>query len=358
MITTTLDKIRWRKELNQRGLERNSLSPELSEALRNEIRTALDAGGGSFDINIARRVYDLSIAASDMCAAATDTELDDVAVVRRYLTKTDQKRKPMSPELSEALRKEIRTALEANGGPFDINVARRVYDLAIAARDMCVAATGTVKEAIDQIKDTNGPMETLDASDTPESQVQVSESFGARLLRELMATLPMLQGSRGEDPKQLVHALAEARRNGMHDVAEQIEVKLFGRALSGPRPITAEEVEVVEGSYEHGYADGRTGALPVSETGAYHEGYLKGTMAKYLDKGPGVVDHSAAIEQDTRLGRSSQQIRDEIIAEVGMMADARTPEMNARYDAALLREGKIDSPAGPIMRQQANGASL
>jgi len=55
--------------------------------------------------------------------------------------------------------------------------------------------------------------------------------------------------------------------------------------LSGPRPI-AEEVEVVEGSYEHGYADGRTGALPVSEAGAYHEGYLKGTMAKYLDKGP------------------------------------------------------------------------
>ena len=212
-MTTTFDKIRWRIELNQRGYERNF----------------------------------------------------------------------MSPELSEALRREIRTALEAEGGPFDINVARRVYDLAIAARDMCVAATGTVKEAINQIKDTNGPMETLDASDTPESQVQISESFGARLLRELMASLPMLQGSRGEDPKQLVHALAEARRNGMHDVAEQLEVKLFGRVLSGPRPITAEEVEVIEGSFEHGYADGRADILPVSEEGEYHAGYLKGTTAKYLD---------------------------------------------------------------------------
>ena len=214
-MTTTLDKIRWTKELARRGYERNRMSPQLAEALRNEIRTALEAGGGSFDIN----------------------------------------------------------------------VARRVYDLAIAARDMCVAATGSVKEALDQIKDTNGPMESLDSPDTPESQVQVSESFGARLLRELMATLPMLQARpSGDDPKQLVHALAEARRNGMHDVAEQIEVKLFGCVLSGPRPIAAEEVEVEEGSFEHGYADGRAGALPVTEEGAYHAGYLKGTTAKYLAK--------------------------------------------------------------------------
>ena len=278
----------------------------------------------------------------------------------RWLKEFDQRgyqRNRMSPELAEALRNEIRTTLEAGGAPFDVNIARRVYDLAMAARDMCVVATGSVKEAIDQIKETNGPMETLDTSDTPESQVQASESFGARLLRELMATLPLLQGPRGDDPKQLVHALAEARRNGMHDVAEQLEVKLFGRVLSGPRPITAEEVEVVEGSYEHGFADGRAGSLPVSEERPYHEGYLKGTTAKYLDKGPDVADHSAAIEQDTRLGRSSQQIRDEIIARVGMMADARTPEMQARYDAALFREGKIDSSTGPIMLQQTNGAT-
>ena len=271
------------------------MSPELSEALRNEIRIVLQAGGRPFDINVARRVYDLAIAASDMCVAATDTEIVDGST-RRYLTKDqDQERKLMSPELSEALRNEIRAALEADGGPFNINVARRVYDLAIAARDMCVAATGSVKEAIDQIKDTNGPLETLDASDTPESQAQVSESFGARLLRELMATLPMmLQGPRGEDPKQLVHALAEARRNGMHDVAEQIEMKLFGRVLSGPRPVSAEEVEVVDGSFEHGYTDGRAGALPESTAGTYHEGYLKGMTAKYLDKGhPPIVNDVA-----------------------------------------------------------------
>lgn len=179
----------------------------------------------------------------------------------KELARHGYERHRMSPELAEALRNEIRTALEAGGGPFDINVARRVYDLSIAARDMCVAATGSVKEAINQIKDTNGPMESLDSPDTPESQVQISETFGARLLRELMGALPMLQARpSGDDPKQLVHALAEARRNGMHDVAEQLEVKLFGRVLSGPRPITAEEVEVVDGGFEHGFADGRAGA--------------------------------------------------------------------------------------------------
>jgi len=60
----------------------------------------------------------------------------------------------------------------------------------------------------------------------------------------------------------------------------------------------------------------------------------------------------AAIDQDVRLGRSSQEIRDEIIGRVGMMADARTPEMQARYDAAVAREGgapdAVDSIAEAI----------
>lgn len=146
----------------------------------------------------------------------------------------------MTPQLSEALRAEIRTALEADGKPFDVNVARRVYDLAIAARDMCVAATTGVKEAIDQIKDTNGPMETLDSPDTPESQMQASETFGARLVREIMAMLPKLNQRSGEDPKALVRAIAEARQAGLHDVATELEVKLFGR------PIRSEAIELAK----------------------------------------------------------------------------------------------------------------
>ena len=183
---------------------------------------------------------------------------------------------------AEALRTEIRTALDADGKPFDINVARRVYDIAIAARDMCVAATGSVKEAIDQIKDTNGPMETLDTSDTPESSVLASETFGARLLRELLAIVPALtRPPQGEDPKALVHALAEARGAGMHDVAEELEKKLFGHVLSGPRPIAVDA-----GGFEHGFADGKIGAPAAHSTDAYDEGYRAGTLARSLTSPP------------------------------------------------------------------------
>lgn len=49
-------------------------------------------------------------------------------------------------------------------------------------------------------------------------------------------------------------------------------------------------------------------------------------------------DHSAAIARDASCGLTSNEIRDEIIRAVGMMASARTPEMTARYDAAIARE--------------------
>jgi hypothetical protein len=201
--------------------------------------------------------------------------------------KRGYERKTMSPELAEALRKEIRVALDADGEPFDVNVARRVYDLAIAARDMCIAASSSVKEAIDQIKDTNGPMETLESPDSPEAPLQASETFGARLIREVMATLPMLLrgGGSGEDPKALVHALSEARLRGMTDVAEELEVKLFGRALPGPRPIgTAVAVNI--GSFEHGFSDGKQNLPPDSDAPDYKAGYLRGTEERYLDSVP------------------------------------------------------------------------
>lgn len=141
----------------------------------------------------------------------------------------------MTPLLAEALRSEIRLALEADGKPFDTNVARNVYNLAMAARDMCVAAVGNVKEAIDEIKDVGGPMETLDQPGTPDTQMQASETFGARLIRELLAPM-MNQQRKVDDPKALVHALAEARKHNMTDVAEELEVKLFGRVLSDTAP--------------------------------------------------------------------------------------------------------------------------
>jgi hypothetical protein len=202
---------------------------------------------------------------------------------QQELARRGYERTSMSPDLSEALRKEIRTALDADGKPFDVNVARRVYDLAIAARDMCIAASSSVKDAIDQIKDTNGPMETLEDPNSPEAPLQASETFGARLIREVMATLPMLLrgGGSGEDPKALVHALADARMRGMHDVAEELEVKLFGRVLTGPRPVgTATAVNI--GSFEHGFSDGKQGVPPDSDEPDYKEGWQRGTKERFL----------------------------------------------------------------------------
>lgn len=145
----------------------------------------------------------------------------------------------MTPELAAALRAEIRLALEAGGKPFDVNVARRVYDLAIAARDMCVAATATTEEAIKAIADTGGAVESLVAPGTPPSSVQATETFGVRMLRELIAALRPTAGAGvvGPAPGAVVlgppgdltawiSALAEARSLGLDDVVASIEVKL------------------------------------------------------------------------------------------------------------------------------------
>lgn len=204
---------------------------------------------------------------------------------QRDLALRGYERQRMSPELAEALRNEIRKALDADGKPFDVVIAQRVYDLAIAAKDMCVAATAGVGETIKTIANNGGPIESLGELEpgAPAVQVQASETFGARILRELMATFKPPKPE--QNPGDLVLALADARRHGMTDVAEQIEIKLFGAALTGPKPI-ADTIDVPEGSYEHGFADGKLGAMPcfTDEESPYQVGYRKGLEAKYLDE--------------------------------------------------------------------------
>jgi hypothetical protein len=184
--------------------------------------------------------------------------LDKIRWRQDFARRGLERKEDVSPELAEALRNEIRTALDAGGNPFDVNVARRVYDLAIAARDMCIAASNSVKEAIDQVKETNGPMESLqgpgapDALATPESQAQAAETYGARVLRELLAMTTDLRKPR-EDPHVLIAAIADARSRGMHDLAAALEEKLVGTPLEVPKITRA---EVVANSYEHGFVDG------------------------------------------------------------------------------------------------------
>lgn len=195
--------------------------------------------------------------------------------------------------LAEALREELRRVLEDDGQPFTALVARRVYDVAIASKDLLVAAAGkTTASTVASILDNQGPLENLTAPGAITAPAIAAETFGARMLRELLAILPSLRpklplaNEEPEDPKALVQAIAQARQLGMSDVAEELEHKLFGHALEGARPVNLNDPEA--GSWEEGYADGHINKPPDSQTPEYQAGYLKGTEARFL--GPG--DHS------------------------------------------------------------------
>lgn len=90
--------------------------------------------------------------------------------------------------------------------------------------------------------------------------------------------------------------------------------------------------------------------VPPGYSATFHES--DGSVTTICATGPSSGSSSSpsgyrAYPAWSRPGASSTEIRDSIIAAVGMMADARTPEMQAAYDAALARESKIDSPDGP-----------
>jgi hypothetical protein len=218
----------------------------------------------------------------------------DKARWRRELEMRGRGRNIMSERLSEALRTELREILEAGGKPFDVQVARHLYDFAIAARDLLVVSSKGVEATIKTIADLNGPMESLTQVGDPIPAEQASETFGTRMMREVLAALPMLM-KKPDDPKQLVHALAEARAAGMDDVARELEVKLFGHVLSdGPSEEDLEKltqkylgqadkviaasntIEVAVGSFAHGYADGQAGVSRAYEIREYLEGYATG----------------------------------------------------------------------------------
>jgi hypothetical protein len=168
-------------------------------------------------------------------------QLLDKARWRRELEMRAKEGNTMSERLTEALRTELREILDAGGKPFDERVARQVYDFAIAAKDLLMASAKGVDATIKTIADLNGPVESLTSPDDPVPAEQASETFGARMMREILATLPMLL-KKPDDPKQLVHALAEARQAGMDDVVRELEIKLFGYELTRDKP-TEEELE-------------------------------------------------------------------------------------------------------------------
>jgi hypothetical protein len=191
---------------------------------------------------------------------------------RQMINKRDYEgRLPVASErLAEALRTELRAILDNDGKPFDLQVARYVYDFAISAKDLLTVSVKSVEDAMRVIADNNGAMESLAGPNELQPPELVSETFGARMLRELLATLPAILHKNQEDPLAVVAAIADARTRGLPDLAAKLEQKLIGTSLEPPKTTMA---EVVNDSYEHGFLDG-------SMQDNFDRGIVNGHMAR------------------------------------------------------------------------------
>lgn len=137
-----------------------------------------------------------------------------------------------SNQLAEAFRAELRQILNANGAPFTPVVASQLSRLAEAAR-AALTLTGGVGNAIEAIQYDKTPTDPDDDVGQPLVSAQASETFGAAMIREIMAALPrLLNKNPDSDPRALVRAIAEARAHGISDVAEGLELKLLGHTLA------------------------------------------------------------------------------------------------------------------------------
>jgi hypothetical protein len=212
-----------------------------------------------------------------------------------------------SERLAEALRTELRAILDNDGKPFDLQVARYVYDFAIAAKDLLTVSVKNVEDAMRVIADNSGAMESLPGPHDPQPPEQASETFGARMLRELLATLPAMLHKNNEDLHALVGAIADARDRGMPELATKLEQRLLGTPLEPPKITRA---EVVHDSFEHGFIDGSMqnnfdrGTInghvsrdPGSWSPAYREGYVAG-QARRTAKEPAPALPPPAVEPD------------------------------------------------------------
>lgn len=89
---------------------------------------------------------------------------------RRVINKRGYEgRLPVASErLAETLRMELRAILDNDGKPFDLQVARHVYDFAIAAKDLLTVSVKNVEDAMRVVADNNGAMESLTGPNDPQ----------------------------------------------------------------------------------------------------------------------------------------------------------------------------------------------
>jgi hypothetical protein len=201
-----------------------------------------------------------------------------------------------SERLAETLRVELRAILDNDGKPFDLQVARHVYDFAIAAKDLLTVSVKSVEDAMRVVADNKGAMESLTGPDEAPPPEVASETFGARMLRELFATLPMMLRKNNEDPLAVVAAIADARDRGMPDLAAKLEQKLLGTPLEPPKVTMT---EVVDDSYEHGFIEG-----------SMQDNFERGTVNGHVARDPRHA--SPAYREGFEAGRARRTLKDAV----------------------------------------------
>lgn len=153
--------------------------------------------------------------------------------------------------LAEAVRAEIRKKLETE--PFGIGVLAAVERLAKAGSAM-LRASGDMPFSLGE-----GP----DPSDAPSlgySGLAIGgygggpETFGTKMLKEVIDALPELLDRRNSSPEKLVEAIANAKANGLNDIAEALTKKLVGRDLGAkpaPETIDVDAPELKSENFPH-----------------------------------------------------------------------------------------------------------
>lgn len=128
--------------------------------------------------------------------------------------------------LVESVRKQLRALVEQKNLDEHLGTIAR---FANQADDMlmCVKAPEAVLKSEHQVTVPDVPTSPGDA-----------ETYGASLLRQLVPAIQNYHKAAHETPEALVQAIILARRSGMPDVAGELEQKLLGRKLDGPRPVS------------------------------------------------------------------------------------------------------------------------
>lgn len=132
---------------------------------------------------------------------------------------------PAPKHLIAAVRKELRRLIElpdldANLGLIG-RFANQADDMLMCVKAPVAVMRGEHEVTVPGVADAPGNVET----------------YGATFLRTILAQISASQSATLQSPEALVGAIAAARRDGMPDVAAELEKKLVGKKLDGKRPI-------------------------------------------------------------------------------------------------------------------------